>query len=419
MLQEKAMKFKLLFLLVFIFSSYELYGQEADATLEKTAPKIFIDCHRCDIDYIRTEINFVNYVYDRKNADIHIMITDQNTGSGGEEYTLTFIGQNEFEAKTDTVLFTTQHDDTRDMIRDKMVKYLKMGLVPYIIKTPIADEMSLTYNKSSSTMIKKDNWNNWVFRVRLSGRLNGEKSSRNSHIYGRVSANRITEDWKIRLNLNGSYNEDRIQFEDTWYKTTQNRKSFYGLIVKSVSDHWAFGGSFNVNSDIYMNTKLGVSCYPAIEYNVFPYSESTRRELRIKYTLGAEYIYYDSETIFYKMEEGFAKQNFSISFEMKQRWGTVETDLRASNYLQDFDKNRLGIYSDLSIRLFKGFSINLHGGFSWIRDQIFLKNQILEKEDVLLGRYAMQTDYDYWGSIGFEYAFGSIFNNIVNPRFGN
>ena len=122
--------------------------------------------------------------------------------------------------KTDTVLFTTQHDDTRDMIRDKMVKYLKMGLVPYIIKTPIADEMSLTYNKSSSTMIKKDNWNNWVFRVRLSGRLNGEKSSRNSHIYGRVSANRITEDWKIRLNLNGSYNEDRIQF----YKVERERR---------------------------------------------------------------------------------------------------------------------------------------------------------------------------------------------------
>jgi len=91
----------------------------------------------------------------------------------------------------------------------------------------------------------------------------------------------------------------------------------------------------------------------------------------------------------------------------------------SSNYLHDFNKNRLSIYSDLSIRVFKGFSINLHGGFSWIRDQLFLWNEKLDKEDVLLGRYVLQTDYEYWGSLGFEYALGSIYNNIVNPRFGS
>ena len=38
--------------------------QDADAA-KKAAPKTYIDCTYCDMDYIRTEITFVNYVRDR------------------------------------------------------------------------------------------------------------------------------------------------------------------------------------------------------------------------------------------------------------------------------------------------------------------------------------------------------------------
>ena len=51
--------------------------------LKEKAPKVYIDCLECDLDYIRTEITFVNYVRDRKEADVHILITTQDTGSGG------------------------------------------------------------------------------------------------------------------------------------------------------------------------------------------------------------------------------------------------------------------------------------------------------------------------------------------------
>ena len=347
------------------------------------------------------------------------MVTGQSTGSGGREYTFTYIGQNKFQSKNDTLVYTTMYDDTDDKRREKTVKYLKMGLISYIARTPIADDMAISYKKPGGAMVKEDRWNNWVFRMRLRGWFNGEISSQSADVYGRISADRIAEDWKIRLNLNASYDESKIKYEDTWYKTTQNRKSFYGLVVKSISDHWSFGGSARANADIYHNTKASFSVYPAIEYNVFPYSESTRRELRLLYRIGGEYTYYDEETIYSKTEEGFLKQTFEISLQFKQPWGEVETEIWSSNYLHDFNKNRLSIYSDLSIHVFNGFSINLHGGFSWIRDQLFLRNEKLDKEDVLLGRYALQTDYEYWGSIGFEYAFGSIYNNIVNPRFGN
>ena len=40
-------------------------------------------------------------------------------------------------------------------------------------------------------------------------------------------------------------------------------------------------------------------------------------------------------------------------------------------------------------------------------------------EDVLLRRKMQKTDYSYYTSFGFTYTFGSIYNNVVNPRFGN
>ena len=409
---------RILLLLVLVSVPFISVAQEADSTLEKQSPKVFIDCQWCDLDYIRTEINYVNYVYDRKNADIHIMITSQATGSGGAEYTLTYIGLGSFAAKQDTIVFTTNQDDTQDIVRSKMVKFLKIGLVPYIAQTPLIKNMTVSYNKPSGAMIKKDKWNNWVFRMSVNGWFNGEKSSRNHNIYGRISADRITEDWKIRLSLNTSTSENKYQYGDVWYKTTRKNKSFSGLVVRSLTDHWSFGASTDANQSSFMNIKASYSIAPAIEYNIFPYSESTRRELRILYKINAEYVRYYEETIYFKDEDNLFSESLSTSLNFKQPWGSVGINLSGSHYFHDSAKNRVSIFSSLSVRLFRGFSVNLYGGFSRIHDQLHLRAAGLSKEDVLLRRYALQTSYDYWGSIGIEYAFGSIFNNIVNSRFG-
>ena len=53
--------------------------------------RVFLDCHVCDFDFMRTEINFVDYVRDRQDAQVHILVTNQPTGGGGTEYTLHFV----------------------------------------------------------------------------------------------------------------------------------------------------------------------------------------------------------------------------------------------------------------------------------------------------------------------------------------
>jgi len=38
-------------------------------------------------------------------------------------------------------------------------------------------------------------------------------------------------------------------------------------------------------------------------------------------------------------------------------------------------------------------------------------------EEILLRRRELETSYYYYFSIGLSYTFGSIYNNVVNPRF--
>ena len=40
-------------------------------------------------------------------------------------------------------------------------------------------------------------------------------------------------------------------------------------------------------------------------------------------------------------------------------------------------------------------------------------------EEILLRRKELETNFEYFTSFGFTYTFGSIYNNVVNPRFGN
>jgi hypothetical protein len=70
------------------------------------------------------------------------------------------------------------------------------------------------------------------------------------------------------------------------------------------------------------------------------------------------------------------------------------------------------------VRLFQGFSVNMFGFYGLVRDQLFLPAGAASTEDVLLRQRQLETSFNYVTQIGFSYRFGSIFNNVVNPRVG-
>lgn len=49
--------------------------------------RVFVDCgsRYCDFDHIRREIDFVSYVRDRLDAQVHVLITTRPTGGGATE----------------------------------------------------------------------------------------------------------------------------------------------------------------------------------------------------------------------------------------------------------------------------------------------------------------------------------------------
>ena len=70
------------------FFALQLNGQsgQADTAVQReNAIRVFIDCFYCDINYIREEIPYVNYVRDVKEAQVYILETRELTGSGRED----------------------------------------------------------------------------------------------------------------------------------------------------------------------------------------------------------------------------------------------------------------------------------------------------------------------------------------------
>lgn len=387
--------------------------------LKKTAPKVFIDGYRLDMNYIKTEIPFVNYVRDRKEADVHVLITQQGTGSGGREYTLSFIGLNKYEDLKNELTFYSNTVQTADEVRKGLTQILKLGLAPYLARTPISSILNLVYNGKVKPTSVVDKWNFWVFNISARGRLNGEKSRKSNSIRGSFSVSRITPESKLRLSLSGNIDESKFDYED--YKETSSSKSrsFDGLYAKSLGEHWSLGLMVDSNYSTYSNIAFGFSIFPAVEFNVFPYSESTRRQLRILYRIGYNYDKYIEKTVNDKMSDTTIKQALSVTLDFTEPWGNAELSVEGSNYfLHHWEYTRFRVSGYLSLRLIKGLSLTVDGRYSAIHDQLNLRKGEASVEELLLRRTELASNYSYQISVGLSFSFGSVYSNVVNPRFG-
>jgi hypothetical protein len=420
---------KLIIFLFILFSLGRAYGQESDAktdtinkptlsrsdTLRKDALNVFMEAD----DYIRKEIQYVNYVRDIKDAGLYIISTYQRTGSGGREYTYFLVGQHEYSGMRDTLSFVSPPDETQDETRIKMVRTLKLGLMRYVAKTPLSKYMNISFTEPLSETVSSDKWKNWVFRASVYGYLDGEKSYRSSYLNGTFSANKVTDKWKINMSARYNYSIDHFDIDDEVIESKSNSKYFNSLIVRSISDHWSYGGSLHAGASTYSNLDLSVIAMPGIEYDLFPYSQSTRRQLRILYSLGYNYANYTDTTIYSLLKEGHMQHSLNLAYEVIQKWGSIDLSAQYSNYINDWSKNNLSLYGYINLRIAKGLSVNFGGSASLIHDQLALVKGGATQEEVLLRRKELATQFQYFTSFGLTFTFGSIYNNVVNPRFGN
>ena len=397
-------------------------AQPADTTRRDGSLRVFIDCGFCDTEFFRHEITFISHVRSRQDAQVHVLVTTQGTGGGGTEYVLKFIGVQEFAGRDDELKYLASAAATDDGTRKGLTQVLKLGLVRFAAHLPNARNITIGYSTDSvtgTTPPPRDPWRNWVFRISGNGNFNGEASTKSSFLNGSLSASRITDQWKLRLSFTGSRNRSTYIVDDT--TEIRSRASAYfgeGLIARSLGPHWTVGLMGSTVTSSVDNNDLVARVGPALEYDFFKYSESTRRLLTLQYGIDVIRATYSDTTVFGKVRESLVNQRLTLSLSAQQPWGSANIGVTGSNYLHDFSKNRLEVFGGTNLRLVKGLSFNLFGSYSRVRDQLSLAKGNVSTEDLLLRLRQLKTNYRYFAFTGLSYTFGSIFNNIVNPRFG-
>jgi hypothetical protein len=300
-----------------------------------------------------------------------------------------------------------------------MVKALKMGLVRYIARTNVSDQMNVSFNKPQAKEEPiNDAWDYWVFRLSANGNINEDNNYSSYSIYNSISANRTTEDLKLSFSVSNNYNENKYSSDSYSYQDISRSQNANASVIQAIDSHWSWGVWGSAYSSTYNNIDYAFSFSPGIEYNIFPYSASNEHQLRIDYKVSTITNKYVQETFYFKTKENLWRHSLETSLSLVKQWGSVSIGVSAENYLDDFKNVGYGIFSSASLRLFKGFSLNFFGNYYTTGKQVTLPMAGATLEEVLLRRRQLETKYSFYAYFGISYSFGSIFNNFVNPRFG-
>lgn len=408
------MKYWFYFILL-VFISNEIYAQNKDSL----KVNVYMRCSYCESTYIRNELKSVNYVRDISDANVIVLGMSEETGSGGQKYRFIFEGKKEFDGMNDTLIFESVQDATTEEIRALYLRHLKIGLLPYFLKTPLGKKIEFQFPEATTIQntMPTDPWKGWVITLSSNGSFSGEQSSQSLYVYSNLRVYKITDGWKLTLGASNNFSKNNYSYDEYSYEYVNRSYNSYIQYVLSLSDHWSLGMFSSAGSSTFNNYNFVSSFKPAIEYNIFPYNKSFEKQFRISYKIGPNYVDYIDTTIFLKTKELLQEHNLSINLGFVKKWGDIDLSIYGSQYLHDLELYSLGSYVSFSVRIIKGLSVSLSAGYSMIRNQINLSKSDVTQEELLLSQRQIKTDYSYWGFIGLSYTIGSKYNNIVNPRF--
>ena len=403
------------------FLPIHVFGQQ-----ETSAPggrlKVYLDCNECFGNFIREEIDIVEYVRDPGEADIHLIVSSSETGSGGRERSVAFIGVGRFKGTDFRMRALSESGDTEDTQRQRLATAIKIGILNYLSSDGITGGLTVDVEQTArpgQAGPANDRWNHWVLSVQGSVAMSGEESSRDLNLSGDLGADRITDDWKITMGLEAEYQREDFDLdEDEPLRAIRNERDFDALVAKSLTDHWSIGGRTSIDSSSFDNIAFRMFGGPAVEYNLFPYSQYNRRQLRVGFAIGPYRARYTEETLFFRTSDTLVQQQSSITIDQREPWGSVQAELEYSAFLPQPSRYRLQLEGDINVRLARGLSLSIEGSTSRIRDHLSFPRRGVTSEEVLLRLRRLRSGYEYDLQIGLTYTFGSIFSTIVNPRFG-
>lgn len=389
--------------------------------------RVYLDCFSCFPSFLRDEIKWVDFVRQPQDADVHLLSSSRRTGGGGREVTLRFVGVNDFAGVDHDLRVVTLTGETENIRRQAVLRTVVVGLLDYLAHRGLPGDIDVSVTSTvradaPDAAPAADPWKLWVFSIRAGASLDEDANTRELEWDASVSGDRVTEDWKISFGARADTEREtfnRLDEEDEEpFTVTRRERQVDWFVAKSLGPHWSLGFDGDVQSSTFGNTRLSGSAAPAVEFSVFPYQEHATRQLRFQYEIGVEHARYNEVTIFDKLRETLWRHEVSGRFDQRQPWGSLDARVEWSQYLHDLSKYRLEADGDVSFRIFRGLSVYFNGSASRIRDQLSLPRRNATPEEVLLRLRELQSGYQFRFRTGFTYSFGSIFNNVVNPRFG-
>lgn len=409
-------------------------------TAANTTPRVFLDCQGpvpCDRNHFRTEIQWVNWMNDREDADVHLIITSESVGGGGRRFNLDFIGREAMAHLTDALTYTSSGTDVQIETVDGITQAMGLGLMRYAVEAGMGREIALNFNpsvpqntqntvaggvdeaSSDEAAVPVDPWNYWTFRTGFNGNMSIQELQSSYRVNTNFGADRVTDSWKINLGGMLNVNRDKRTLSDRVVRNDREGWNVNTLIVRSINENMSAGASLGGGSSSQNNRTARITLTPAIEWNYYPYAEANRRQLIAHYSAGVQYNSYETETVFGVMQETVPLHRLGIQYRAVEGWGNAGVSLDASQYLHASGLYSIEASGNVSFRLLRGLELSLSASGGLIEDQIHVSASTLSEEDILLGRTTLPTSYSYQGSIGFNYRWGSSFSNIVNTRFPN
>lgn len=386
------------------------------------APRLFLDClgRGCDAAYLRRELPFVDWARDREDADVHVLVTGDQTGDGGYAAQLCFLRRPGRGPAADTLRYVLPRDTTADEARRALAGALAAGLARDLVGTPEGRRLEIRVAAPAASPAPApavDPWRAWVISAGVNGSLDGERSYRNHYLGSSLAASRVTAAQKLGLSATQSYSEGRYTLADGSRFTSINRSWTAGARgVRSLARRWSAGARASASHSTFGNVDFTYGAGPTLEFSLFPYAESARRSWIVAWEVHAYRAEYAQETIYGKREETLGYHRAVTDLALLQPWGSTEFSVWASQYLHDGSKYSVTAMANAQLRLCRGLSLSLTGSWSRVHDQLALPRGDTSDEEILARRRELATAYRYAGQLGLTYTFGAAVNNVVNTR---
>jgi hypothetical protein len=252
--------------------------------------QVYLDCDFCFENFIREEVDLVEYVRDPAEADVHLIVTSTEIGSGGRERAVALIGLGRFKGMDFKLRALSESGDSEDTERQRLATAIKIGLLNHLSSEGVTGGLDVDVEQAGRTgqggVI--DRWHHWVVSLQGSVSTSGEESSRTLDLNGDVGADHITDAWKITMGFEIEHRREDFDLDDDDPLRAIRRQRDFDIL------------------------------------SVGPY--------------GARYV---EETLFFTTSDRLVRQEASIAIDQREPWGSLEGELEYSSLLPEPSRYRL------------------------------------------------------------------------------